>query len=166
MRAARLALAALIAAAPALATAQPRLTADEVRRKLAGNWKLVKYESFTQTASGNPPAGYDGGRIMYDEAGNMAAQLTRSGRPLVTRESSDRDRLAAAAGYLAYFGRYDIDAAKGIVTHHVEGSTNTSWVGTVLVRYYDFSPDGSRLTLSLKNAEGRVTGTLTWERLK
>ena len=84
----------------------------------------------------------------------------------MTRESSDRDRLAAAAGYVAYYGRYEIDASKGIVKHHVEGSTNTSWVGTDLVRYYELSPDANRLTLSIKNAEGRVTGTLTWERLK
>src|SRR6185503_19342592 len=75
------------------------------------------------------------------------------------------NRLAAAAGYVAYYGTYEIDASNGIVRHHVEGSTNTSWVGTTLVRYYDFSPHANRLTLSLKNAEARVTSTLTWERL-
>src|SRR6185503_2314523 len=124
-----------------------------------------KYETFVQAGTGTPPPPYDGGRLMYDEAGHMAAQLTRPGRPLVTRESTDKDRLAAAAGYVAYYGTYEIDASNGIVRHHVEGSTNTSWVGTTLVRYYDFSPDANRLTLSLKNAEARVTSTLTWERL-
>lgn len=166
MRAAHIGLLGLLTAASvALPSAQARPSADEVKRKLVGHWRLVKYETFTQTASGNPARGYDAGRIMYDEAGNMSAQLTRSGRPLITRDSTDRDRLAAAAGYVAYFGKYEIDAAKGIVTHRVEGSTNTSWVGTGLVRYYAFSSDGNRLMLSIKNND-RVTSMLTWEKLK
>ena len=103
---------------------------------------------------------------MYDDSGNMAAQLMRKGRPTVTRESSDQDRLTAANGYLAYYGKYEIDAAKGSVSHKVDGSTVTTWVGTALVRYYEFSPDGNRLVLSLKNAEGRVTSQLTWDRMK
>src|SRR5262245_56207244 len=69
--------------------------------KLVGNWTLVKYETFDE--AGRPTGrGYDDGRIMYDARGNMAAQLMRKGRPLVTRQSSDTDRLAAAAGYIAY----------------------------------------------------------------
>jgi hypothetical protein len=52
------------------------------------------------------------------------------------------------------------------VTHQVEGSVNPNWVSTDLVRHYAFSDDGNRLMLSIQNAEGRVTGTLTWERMK
>src|SRR6185503_4328625 len=69
-------LAALVSAA---SSDQPRMTADEVKRKLTGNWKLVKYETFVQAGTGTPPPPYDGGRLMYDEAGHMAAQLTRPG---------------------------------------------------------------------------------------
>jgi hypothetical protein len=136
------------------------------RTLIVGNWKLAKYESFDET--GNPVArgGYDAGRIMYDDKGNMAAQLSRNGRPRVTRESTAQERLAASAGFLAYFGTYTIDLEKGMVTHHVKGSTNTAWPGTDLVRYYTFSEDGNQLVLSLKNAAGRVTGKLTWERLR
>jgi uncharacterized protein len=142
----------------------PAAPAADVKQKLMGNWTLAKYEVFTQSST--PAPGYDFGRIMYDESGNMAAQLMRKGRPAITRESSDQDRLAAAAGYLAYYGKYEIDAAKGTVSHHVDGSTVTGWVGTALVRYYEFSPDGNTLILKLKNAEGRVTSQLTWERIK
>ncbi len=52
------------------------------------------------------------------------------------------------------------------MTHHVEGALNHNWVKTDLVRWYTFAPDGNQLMLSIKNAEGRVTGTLTWERLR
>jgi hypothetical protein len=66
--------------------------------------------------------------------------------------------------YLGYYGPFVVDEAKGIVTHIVEGSSNANWVGTRQVRYYEFSPDAQQLTLSVRNEEGRVTGTLVWKR--
>jgi hypothetical protein len=66
---------------------------------------------------------------------------------------------------VAYFGRVTVDPGASKVTHHVEGASIASWVGTDLVRYYEFSADGKQLKLSLRNAQGRITGTLTWERI-
>ena len=80
--------------------------------------------------------------------------------------TAQAERAAAYSTYTAYYGKYSLNTATGAVTHHVEGSVNPNWVKTDLVRYYAFSDDGNRLMLSLKNAEGRVTGTLTWERMK
>jgi Lipocalin-like domain len=67
--------------------------------------------------------------------------------------------------YLAYFGPYAIHADKGMVVHHVAGSSRQDWIGSEQVRYYGISPDGNQLTLSLKSG-GRVTQTLTWDRLR
>lgn len=145
------------------AAAQPSPT--DVQKRLVGNWRLISFVNIDEKGA-ERPAAYDAGRIMYDAHGNMAAQLSRSGRPKLSPKPSEADRAAAYSGFLAYYGRYTVDAATGRVTHHVEGSTNPSWPGTELVRYYAFSPDDSRLMLSLKNAEGRITGTLTWERLR
>jgi hypothetical protein len=39
-------------------------------------------------------------------------------------------------------------------------------VGSRQVRYYELSADNQQLTLSVRNAEGRVTGTLVWKRSK
>jgi hypothetical protein len=117
-----------------------------VRQRLIGNWKLVKYEVFApngEVRSGN----YDVGRLMYDER-EMTAHLMRT----------------TTHAYLGYFGPYSIDAAKGIVVHHVAGSSLASWIDSEQVRYYGFTADG-RLTLSLKQ-DDRVTQTLTWERVK
>jgi hypothetical protein len=148
-----------------LAHAQVEQPASEIQKRLVGNWRLVSFVNFDEKG-GSQPAGYDAGRIMYDAYGNMAAQLMRPGRPRLSSPATDAERAVAYTGFLSYYGRYVIDAAASKVTHHVEGSTNPNWLGTELVRYYAFSPDGSRLMLSLKNAEGRITGTLTWERLK
>jgi hypothetical protein len=113
-----------------------------------GNWQLVKFVNFDENGA-ERDAGYESGRIMYDLRGHMAAQLLRKSRD----------------NYIAYFGRVTVDVVTSTVTHHVEGASIAAWIGTDLVRYYEFSPDQSELKLSLRNAQGRVTGTLTWRRL-
>jgi hypothetical protein len=140
-------------------------SAADVQRSFVGHYKLVKFENFDDKGVARL-APYDSGRIMYDAAGNMSAQLMRSDRKPLTTPPGESERAAAYATYTAYYGTYTIDAAAGNVTHHVEGSLNPNWVKTDLVRWYGFSKDGTLLTLSIKNAEGRVTGTLTWERIR
>lgn len=143
--------------------AQNQGTAPDAERRIVGHYRLVKFETFDE--KGTRVAEYDGGRIMYDAAGNMSAQLMRSNRKGLSTPSTEPERAAAYATYTAYYGKYTIDAAAGKVTHHVEGALNANWVKTDLVRWYAFSEDGKQLMLSLKNAEGRVSGTLTWERI-
>jgi hypothetical protein len=116
--------------------------AAAVKQRLIGNWMLVKYEVFGADG-GVRPGNFDVGRLIYDQSGEMTGHLTRTDR----------------GAYLGYFGPYTIDAAKGIVIHHVLGSSRADWVGTEQVRYYAFTPAG-RLTLSLKQGD-RVTQTLT-----
>jgi len=137
----------------------------DVQKRIVGNWRLVSFVNLDEKGV-ERPGPYEAGRIMYDAAGNMAAQLMRSGRTKLSTPSTEAERATAYSGFVAYYGRYEVNAAAGSVTHHVEGSTNPNWVSTDLVRYYAFSNDDARLRLSIKNAEGRVTGTLTWERLR
>jgi len=129
-----------------------------------GHWRLVKFENFDEKGVARD-AGYEGGRIMYDALGNMSAQLMRAGRKPLSQPSTETERAAGYSTFVAYYGRYTIDPATSKVTHAVEGALNPNWVKTDLVRYYEFSADGRRLMLSLRNAQGRVTGTLTWERM-
>ena len=147
------------------AAAQSTASGAEVQKRFVGHWRLVKFENFDEKGVARLAA-YDGGRIMYDTGGNMSAQLMRSERKPLATPSTEPERAAAYATYTAYYGKYTIDPALGKVTHHVEGALNHSWVKTDLVRYYAFAPDGNQLMLSIKNAEGRITGTLTWERLR
>jgi len=136
----------------------------DIKKLFAGNWQLVTYVTFDANGQATDLK-YAGGRIMYDEHGNMAAQLMRTPREPLPPNPTPEQRAAASRGYTAYYGKYTIDAEKGSVTHNVLGALNFN-VGAPLVRYYKFSEDGSRLMLSIRNAEGRVTGTLTWERLR
>ena len=98
------------------------------------------------------------GRLSYDRAGNMSGLGMPSGLPELEREAGDR-----LTGGFAYWGKVTVDDEKKIVIHHVEGSPlMPGWVGGDNVRFYEF--EGDLLRLSLKNAEGRTTATLTWRR--
>jgi hypothetical protein len=133
-----------------------------VRRQLAGEWTLVKYEVFTENGT-TRPGNYDIGRINYGDH-EMSAHLMRSGR---AKEAATPEAARASAfqGYLGYFGPYTIDAQTKTVVHHVVGSSLPNWIGSEQVRHYAFSSDGRQLMLSLKSGD-RITQTLTWERTR
>ena len=136
--------------------------ADElssIQQKFIGDYELVSY--FTFPAQGDAVDMDYIGRLSYDAFGNMSG--LGMPRNLPERQAASSERLTAGFGY---WGTISIDVAAGIVTHHVKGSPMVArWVGGDNVRYYEFEGD-DLLKLSLKNGDGRVTGTLTWRRLK
>ena len=152
----------LVVAAGAWPQAQMRPGKGDPR--FVGNWRLVSFVNIDDQGVSTPNA-FTGGRIMYDAAGQMAAQLTHANRAALPANPSDAQRAAASAGYVAYYGAYQTDPATTKVTHRVEGSTNPNWPKTDLVRYFEFVDGGNTLKLSIWNAAGRVTGTLTWARI-
>jgi hypothetical protein len=154
---------AVLASGPAKAGHDVRDAADDaVRRQLAGEWTLVKYEVFSENGA-TRPGNYDIGRINYGPS-EMSAHLMRSGRP-AEAAATEAARAVAFQGYLGYFGPYTIDAQKKTVVHHVVGSSLPNWIGSEQVRHYGFLNDGRELTLSLKSGD-RTTQTLTWERTR
>ena len=139
------------------------MSADAVKQRLVGTWKMVKWEVFSENGASRPGT-YDVGRLTYGDQGEMTAHLMRSGRPKVA-PATEAARAAAYQGYLGYFGPYTIDPDQRIVVHHVAGSSFPHWIGTDQIRHYGFSEDGSQLMLSLQTGD-RVTQTLTWERMR
>ncbi|HMM74582.1 MAG TPA: lipocalin-like domain-containing protein [Gammaproteobacteria bacterium] len=139
----------------------------------AGTWRLV--DAFALTAEGKrlpSPLGEKVlGQIMYDEQGNMSAQLMAEGRPLFSARSMDQvpaeEVKQAFLSYTSYWGTYRIDAAAGTVTHHVIGANAPSWPGGDQVRYFELN--GNRLTLKTPPIRGRdgvkLVQQLIWERV-
>src|SRR3954462_12446078 len=82
---------------------------DTVRKQLAGEWTLVKYEVFPENGPARP-GNYDVRRITCGGR-EMSAPWMRPDRP------------AEAQNYLGYFGPYTIDPEQKIVVHHVVGSS-------------------------------------------
>jgi len=162
---------AVLALAP-LASAQAKRSA--IRNKFVGVWKLVSCESKDKvTGEVRYPYGVNPvGRITYDTAGRMSAQLMRPGRraiggtpsrgsAAVVREASADDMRDILTGFNAYFGTFDIDESSRTVIHHVQACLIPSWVGTDLRRTYEF-PSANRLVLTAPTDQH--VSQLIWQR--
>jgi hypothetical protein len=136
-------------------------------KRFHGSWTLTGYEQRKADGAVTYPMGKDPvGRIAYDATGHMSAQLMRRDRPKFTsgsrQQGTPEEIRAAYYGYVGYYGLYDVDEAKKIVTHHVECCSFPNWVGTDLVRHFEF--DGDRLILRVGSlAAGDASELrLTW----
>jgi hypothetical protein len=154
-------------AAPALVA--QAVAAPPVRDRFLGVWKLIAYQRKSGDGRVAHPFGEKPvGRIAYDTAGRMSAQLMRPGRKstmavgvsYANGTASDAELREAAGGFIAYFGTFDIDEASTNVIHHVEACLVPSWVGHDLKRRYRF--EGNRLMLSA--VAGSFSVDLIWER--
>ena len=76
------------------------------------------------------------GIIMYDGVGSMSVYIVRRGS-------------AASRGDLAYYGRYEVDAARSVVTHLREFTTSGD-ASVDAVRGFEF--DGDLLILTVEPA--------------
>lgn len=129
---------------------------------LIGTWKLLAQET---RHPDQPPIASRGlspdGLLIYTPDGYMSVQLAR------TDESAEqfydrRDFGHVMSGYHAYFGRYEIDEAAGIVRHHVQNSVYPPYVGSVQVRHYQL--EGDTLTLSTPPGGDGSWRVLVWGR--
>jgi hypothetical protein len=142
-----------------------------MKTQFIGTWKLVSAEA--RLADGRviyPYGRFPLGRLSYDEAGFMSAQLTHSERPLFAvadkAKGTPPEVQAAMETYESYYGTYEVEEAGQVVVHHVSGSLLPNWTGSDQVRFYQ--SEGDRLTLSTAEiAYGgtQLVGVLVWQRL-
>ena len=139
------------------------------RDRFLGVWKLIRFErKFTDGRIDYPYEEKPVGRITYDKAGRMSAQLMRPGRrstvapgtSFVTGKASAEEIREAVEGFIAYYGTFDVDESTQTVIHHVQACLVPSWVGTDLKRIYRF--DANRLVLTAAATTGTLE--LVWER--
>lgn len=122
-----------------------------LRARLLGAWRLL--DAVTVYASGATGPWYDRpgpyrGLITYDASGAMSVQIA-STRPAARSPPAFADMtVAGQLGYLhsyyAYFGRFEVDAARSEVRHFVDTSLDPTETGVTYVQ---------RLTLG----RGRLT---------
>ncbi|MGE3773833.1 MAG: lipocalin-like domain-containing protein [Gammaproteobacteria bacterium] len=122
------------------------------RAPFVGSWDLVSVENRASDGSVTRPFGAaPRGRITYTPEGFLSAHVMRAARPAFAGEASlyggsAAEKAAAYDGYIAYYGRYAVDAAAGTVMHRIEGSLFPNWSGSAQTRHYAFA--GDTLTLS------------------
>jgi hypothetical protein len=141
-----------------------------LREKILGTWRLVSYVE--QDDRGGPvtfPLGRDAvGLIMYTTDGYMSAQLMRSGRHDYDQPDivggTIQQAAAAAEGYLAYSGPYDVDEAATVVHHRVAVSLLPNWLDTVQIRHGSFKDNKLTLVAEIPLGGKVIRSTLVWAR--
>lgn len=141
-----------------------------VDERFVGAWELAGTE--TRDAQGRVVSelfpGWSG-QIVYSADGYMSVHLMGGERPFFTNP----DRLAATPEqkqqafdtYIGYYGTFSVDAAGGVVTHHVRGASLPTMVGADLPRTFQHA--GDRLTLSAPpEHEGDPRSYLIWRRVR
>ena len=135
--------------------------------KLVGSWTLLSYITEHPDGTMGKPYGEAVGRLNYDEEGNMAGQVMRPNRLQVAPgQWGTQEVRSAYAGYIAYFGRYQVNEAGDTVVHHVEGALNPGWVGGHQVRRLRFDGDLLILSTDVQKGGALVRHTLTWKKLE
>jgi hypothetical protein len=155
-----------------LANASSRAAVE--RKKFIGVWKLVSGVSTNEiTGEVRYPWGKNPiGRLSYDEAGRVFAQLMNPGRRYVggiadrgaaasIAEASAEDMREMLTGFNAYFGTFEIDEPSRTVIHHLQSALIPSWVGSDQRRKYEFS---GRDQLIIFNAASQAAYRLVWHR--
>ena len=115
---------------------------------IVGTWRLEEYwdrDEETQTKRypfGENPLGY----FVYDHAGNVLIQIAKNPRPPRLSEEafgrlSTEELRPMLQEYVAYFGTYTVDAAHGVVVHHVIADLRREYGGTDQPRQFQLAGD-------------------------
>ena len=129
---------------------------EDIAKLIVGAWRLVHSINITAEGKKEYPFGEDAiGYICYSDTGIMAVQISRKARDQV------KDLSGLQHDYLAYFGRYEIDTARQVVRHLVEGELFPGGHPEVLERKYRFDGD----LMSLKPVDG-TNREILWQRVR
>jgi hypothetical protein len=167
-------LALAIAAASCDTARQPDTNASQAVGRpaspLVGTW-IVRAIEITDSAGRTIESSRPVGMIVYTPEGRMAVQIMVLPRPVVPPVPEGPDEVTAWSSeqvrrvvetYDAYFGTYEVDEVRHIVTHHVEGELRPNYVGAAYARRYQV--DGDRLLLSATSPDEHWR--VVWERVK
>jgi hypothetical protein len=140
--------------------------------QLLGAWELVSYELELGAGRTAHPLGEDAvGLIIYTPNGRMSVNIMRPGRATWASPNpaagTESETATAAAGYLAYAGRFTVDESTSVVEHHVDVSLFPNWIADVQKRLVALT--GDELVLEspvITDAAGTsVTPRLRWRRI-
>lgn len=142
-----------VAATVTGAQAQSPRTSD--RDALIGAWHLVRIDVPGADGKLAAPANRPEGMLIYTRDGHMSVQL------MYPKSANAPDNEYVLGGYEASFGTYDVNQARHLVTHHVQGSVTRNYlVGKDLSRLYQLTADGH---LIIRSADPREHWSVTWQ---
>jgi hypothetical protein len=136
---------------------------------LVGTWQLMS--RFDHDGAGKVVPGISLGPdpygvLIYDNAGHVSSQLSARQRGIeacAATAPGSTNNSAPICGYDAYFGRYEVDVAAGVVTHFMDGALAPTDVGRRVSRRFHLVDD--MLTIEFEPGAPGITRTLVWRRI-
>lgn len=118
---------------------------------LVGTWRFESYEDRDGAGKLVRPYGAaPAGLLIYDATGHMAVQIMKTPPPDVASDDWERftvaEKVALYDGYVAYFGRFEVDTARRVVVHLPEADLSRLYIGRREERHFELA--GDRLVLS------------------
>ena len=126
-------------------------TAQSAIPSFVSSWRLESRTLADGTLRYSEEEGSSSGQIIYTSDAHMADLLGCSEIEIEDRSDLRAQVVVRRLGrrHLSYYGTYTLDESAQAVTHHVEGSSNLSFVGTGTDRVRSFVFEGNdRLVLS------------------
>ena len=148
-----------------------QLKRENTAKELIGSWRLLSYEDRDESDRvvypyGKSPAGL----IIYDSTGHMAVQMMKTPPPDVASDDWDKftvaEKVALYDGYVAYFGRYEVDMARHIVFHLPEADLSRLYIGRREERHFQLSGDQLILTETWTQSGKKWSGVRVFQRFK
>jgi hypothetical protein len=106
---------------------------------------------------------------MLDAAGRYALSIFRAGRaPFASGDKSRataEEYRATVDGTNSHFGRYAVDAARGVVTFAIEHASFPNWEGSEQVRTFRLEGDLLTYTVPVTTGGKGTVGEVRWRRL-
>ena len=144
---------AAIGLSQAVSTQVHRQAHESDRERLIGAWQLVSIAS--PGPDGKLSVSRPAGMLTYTRDGHVSVQL------MYPASEGAISNEYVLNGYEASFGSYDVNEAKHILTHHVQGAnTRDLLVGKSLPRMYEFDAQGN---LIIKSARSDEHWSVTWK---
>lgn len=123
------------------------------RERLLGAWQLVSLAA--PGPNGKISISHPAGMLTYTRDGHVSVQL------MYPASESAISNEYVLKGYEASFGSYDVNEAKHLLTHHIQGAnTRDLLVGKSLPRRYQFDAQGN---LIIKSARADEHWSVTWK---
>ena len=122
---------------------------------LHGGWRLDSFVARDDAGHTRYPLGRrPRGLILYTADGWMSAQLAPD-------PSGGADEIG---DYIAYGGRFHVDAAAGTVRHDVVMATMPDLIAQPQLRQYEIDGDVLTLSATMTDDSGSTHSTLVWRR--
>jgi hypothetical protein len=137
---------------------------------LVGTWTLVSVDNILADGRRVEPYGPNpAGMLTLDAGGCYSVLIFRHGRARFLSNDKSRgtpeENQVTVQGTNSHFGRYAVDAEKGVLTFKIDHASFPNWEGTEQQRSFELKDGVLRYTVRTTTTGGTEVGEVAWRRL-